>query len=271
MVSPMNSRRTGRRSPAGKMSATPPRIENSPCWSTGSSRVNPARTRMSASSIGSMSSPGLSSSEAATSVPGSGSRGSSAAADATTMRAWPVARPCRARARADATSKCGSRPRYGSTSGDGNGRTPRSSAAPLSPSRLPRKKRASLTNASMSLSAGTMTTAGACCAAAATARAFAAGVRPDRRVAAAASPVVEAASLSRKRRERDEPEVPDIVRRSARLFRIQDGTQEPAGPGTRVRVPVRSAGCEPATGPGRRRPAGDSVRRGPGGQDRDRS
>ena len=38
-----------------------------------------------------MSSPGLSSSDAATSVPGSGSRGSSAAADATTIRAWPVA------------------------------------------------------------------------------------------------------------------------------------------------------------------------------------
>ena len=113
MVSPMNSRRTGRRSPAGKMSATPPRTENSPCWSTGSSRVKPARTRMSASSIGSMSSPGFSSSEAASSVSGSGSRGSSAAADATTMRAWPVARAWRARDLADATSKCGMRPRYG--------------------------------------------------------------------------------------------------------------------------------------------------------------
>ena len=36
-MSPTNSTRTGQVSPAGKKSTTPPRTQNSPCWSTGSS------------------------------------------------------------------------------------------------------------------------------------------------------------------------------------------------------------------------------------------
>jgi hypothetical protein len=41
IVSPMSSMRAGRSSPAGKMSITPPRTQNSPCSSTGSCRVQP--------------------------------------------------------------------------------------------------------------------------------------------------------------------------------------------------------------------------------------
>ncbi len=41
-VSPTKSRRTGCALPAGKMSITPPRTQNSPCASTGSWRVKPA-------------------------------------------------------------------------------------------------------------------------------------------------------------------------------------------------------------------------------------
>ena len=66
-----------------------------------------------------MSSPGLRSSDAASRRAGGVTRGSSAAADATTTRAAPVAIACSARARADATPKCGASPRYGSTSCDG--------------------------------------------------------------------------------------------------------------------------------------------------------
>ena len=89
MVSPMNSRRTGCASPAGKMSTMPPRTANSPCSSAGSSRVKPASTRSSARSVGAMSCPGLSSSAAASRRSGAVTRGSKAAADAITMRAVP--------------------------------------------------------------------------------------------------------------------------------------------------------------------------------------
>ena len=55
MVSPMNSRRTGWVAAAGNTSTMPPRTANSPCWSAGSSRENPASTSRLARSAGSMS------------------------------------------------------------------------------------------------------------------------------------------------------------------------------------------------------------------------
>ena len=48
---------------------------------------------------------------------------------------------CSARARADVTPKCGARPRYGSTSCDGNGRTARSAADADSPSSAAEEER----------------------------------------------------------------------------------------------------------------------------------
>ncbi len=59
-------------------------------------------------------------------VAGSGTFVSSDAADATTTRALPLASACNTRARADATFRCGWKPRYGSTCVDGNGSTCRS-------------------------------------------------------------------------------------------------------------------------------------------------
>ena len=122
----MNSSRTGCTSPAGKTSAMPPRIANSPCSSAGSSREKPASTSSSARSIGEMSCPGFKSSAAVSICSGDATRGSSAAADAITTRAVPRATACSARARTEVTPKCGARPRYGSTSCDGNGSTARS-------------------------------------------------------------------------------------------------------------------------------------------------
>ena len=60
-----------------------------------------------------------------------------------------------------------------------------------------------------------VTTTGPAWAAAATANALAAGVRPDRRLAGAANPVVAAASLSRNRSEREEPDVPGMAERDS--------------------------------------------------------
>ena len=101
----MNSSRTGCASPAGKMSTMPPRTANSPCSSAGSSRVKPASTSSSARSVGAMSWPGFSSSDAPSSRSGALTRGSSAAADATTTRAVPramrVQRPGARRGHAD--------------------------------------------------------------------------------------------------------------------------------------------------------------------------
>ena len=70
-------------------------------------------------------------------------------------RAVPDAMPCSARARAEAMSKCGSSPRYGSTSCDGNGRTARSTSASDSPSSAAKKNRASTVIRSTSASVGT--------------------------------------------------------------------------------------------------------------------
>ena len=118
----------------------PPRTANSPCSSAGSSRVNPASTSSSPRSVGEMSWPGLRSIEASSSRSGALTRGSSAAADATITRAVPVASACSARARAEATPKCGAMPRYGSTSCEGNGSTARSAAASESPSSARQKE-----------------------------------------------------------------------------------------------------------------------------------
>ncbi len=87
IVSPMNSRRAGWSSPAGKMSATPPRMKNVPCSSTGSWRENPASTSFRASASGSISMPGRSSREASIICAGAATRTTSAVADATTTRA----------------------------------------------------------------------------------------------------------------------------------------------------------------------------------------
>ena len=78
----------------------PPRTQNSPCSSTGSSRVKPASTSCSASSCGPISTPAVRSTEAEASCAGGTSRGSSAAAEITTTRAWPDddRRPARGRA-----------------------------------------------------------------------------------------------------------------------------------------------------------------------------
>ena len=183
IVSPTSSMRAGRSSPAGKMSMTPPRMQNSPCSSTGSWCVNPPSTSVSASLLVSTSSPGLRSRPSAWIASGGLTRGSSAAAEATTTRACPAAMACSARARADAMRRCGARPRYGSTSCEGNGRTMVSSSSAEDPSSPPRKKRTSLVTCSTSRSEGTTASTislrGSSDAAPAIQKAFAAGVRPD--------------------------------------------------------------------------------------------
>ena len=65
MVSPTNSTRTGLSAPAGNQSTMPPRTQNSPCSSTGSSRVNPASASRSPRATGSRSMPGFTSTAAA--------------------------------------------------------------------------------------------------------------------------------------------------------------------------------------------------------------
>ena len=85
----------------------PPRTQNSPCSSTGSSRVNPASASRSPSATGSRSIPFLSSIAAASRLSGALSRVRSAAAEATTTVALPFAMACSAAARAEATPKWG--------------------------------------------------------------------------------------------------------------------------------------------------------------------
>ena len=58
-------------------------------------------------------------------------------------RAVPVATAVSARARAEATCRCGESPRYGSTSCDGSGSTALATALSSSPSSAARKKRVS--------------------------------------------------------------------------------------------------------------------------------
>ena len=178
MLSPTNSARTGKVSPAGNTSTTPPRPQNSPCASTGSLRVKPASTRRSASSVGEQVPPRRRSTAASSSRSGGLTRGRSDTADATMIRAWPRASAARARPRDEATSRCGVMPRYGSTSGEGNTSTPRSASLRASPSSPARKNRMSAAVRSTSASPGTTTTTGPSPAKTAAASAWADAVRP---------------------------------------------------------------------------------------------
>jgi hypothetical protein len=111
-----------------------------------------------------------------------------AATEATTTRADFVASACRARARAEVTSRCGAISRYGSISSEGHGSTTRSALAALQPSSVEAKKRMSQISGSMSRSAGTTTSTGERRAAAAIANALAGGVTPDRCCGPGSSP-----------------------------------------------------------------------------------
>ena len=196
MVSPTNSSRTGCAAPAGKKSTTPPRMQNSPDSSTGSWRVYPAATSVSARAVGSMSCPGVNVSAVPARRGGSVRRGSSAAADAMTRRELPDASAYSARARADITSRCGFRPRYGSISCDGNGSARRSTSASDNPSSAAKKNRASAVMRSTSASLATTSSTGVRPAAAATHMALAGGVRPATRGAATPIPSRPAADFS---------------------------------------------------------------------------
>ena len=167
----------------------PPRIAKDPCSSTGSSGVKPASASKSASASGSISVPARIAIDASSSRFAGLTRGRSAAAEAMTSRAVPVAAACSARARAAATRKWGLIPRYGSTWSDGSGNTAASTAASDAPSSAPYRNRASEVSWSTSLSLGAMSTVrpDAVRAAATAASAFAGGV----------SPAVVGASLSK--------------------------------------------------------------------------
>ena len=160
MLSPANSTRIGNTFPAGNRSTTPPRVQNSPCASTGSLRTNPAFAKRSANAVGNNVAPVPNSTTAVWILFGSLTRGRSAAADATTSRARPLAIATSARARADATSKCGAIPRYGSTSSDGKGKTQRSTSMLVRLLAALTKKRASCVIRSTSVSDGTISTSG---------------------------------------------------------------------------------------------------------------
>src|SRR5207237_785140 len=94
------------------------------------------------------------------------------------LRADRGLRAYNARARADAMSKCGDKPRYGSTSCEGNGSMTCAASASDNPSTAERKKRASDVSCSASASVGTIRTTVSRAAAAAAKSAFAALVNP---------------------------------------------------------------------------------------------
>jgi hypothetical protein len=133
-------------------------------------------------------------------------------ADATMTRATPVAAACSARARADATLRCGAMPRYGSTSCETNGRTRRSASASESPSSADRKNRTSAVICSTSASVGTITmTVSSCSARDATNSPLADGVRPD--TSRAGAPIrVRAVAVFRRARRLRELEVVKLVK-----------------------------------------------------------
>ena len=195
IMSPTNSTRSGWDSPAGKKSTTPPRMQNSPCLSTGSAGVNPPSASRSPSAIGDTMAPTARSCAASSRRAGRLTRGNNAGAEATTTRARPRARAASARPRADATSRCGAMPRYGSTSGAGSGRMLRSSSAPEAPLSAPWKKRMSPAIGSTSRSDGRTSSSGDAPAAAAAANACAGGARPVTTAAGAPSPIRLAADL----------------------------------------------------------------------------
>ena len=152
-----------------------------------------------------MSWPGITVSDTDASRSGGLSLGSSAPAEATIRRA---VRPgatsaCNARALAEAMSKWGASPRYGSTSCDGNGRTTRSTSASERPSSAAKKKRASWVVRSTSASVATTRRVRPRAAEAAAYIAFAAGVRPLTRAAGAPAPIRPAAVLSSARSVRE--------------------------------------------------------------------
>ncbi len=128
------------------------------------------------------------------------SRGSSAAAEATTRRQRAWVRPWSTRARAEAMSKCGARPRYGSTSWDGKGSTLRSISASETPSSAAKKNRASAVIVSTSASVGTTSSVRPRSAATAAKNAFAGAVRPETLPAGSPSRRRLAAVLSSERR-----------------------------------------------------------------------
>src|SRR4051812_35237244 len=128
-----------------------------------------------------MSCPGTSDSDTAPSRSGGLTLGSSAAADATISLTAESAAPRKAPARADAMSKCGARPRYGSTSCEGNGRTTRSTSVCESPSSAEKKNRASVVIVSTSASVGTISSTRCRSAATAENSALAGGVNPETR------------------------------------------------------------------------------------------
>src|SRR5436190_11563348 len=120
-----------------------------------------------------------------------------------TSRAVPVPSACSVRAREEAMSKCGDRPRYGSISCDGNGRTALAASESDTPSRAVRKNRASDTNCSTSASVGTTTTTRLRAAAAAAKSALAGGVNPLTPLPGTPSPRRPAAVLNKARSVRE--------------------------------------------------------------------
>src|SRR5829696_3929034 len=102
-----------------------------------------------------MSCPGFSDSDVDLMCCGALTRGSNPPIDAIRIRAVPSPSACSALARAEAISKCGAMPRYGSTSCEGNGSTARSRSASDRPSNADRKKRVSAVTRSRSTSVGT--------------------------------------------------------------------------------------------------------------------
>ena len=162
----------------GNTSTTPPRLQNCPWASTGSAGAKPASASRSASSVGDIVCDARSSTVARRKRSGALTRGATAAAEDTMTAALRRAIAARARARAEATSRCGEMPRYGSTSGEGNGRMRRSTSASARPSRAAAKKRTSAVIRSTSASCGTTTNTGVWVATVAIASACAAGVNP---------------------------------------------------------------------------------------------
>src|SRR5688572_2342861 len=150
--------------------------------------------------------PGLISADVNSTDAGSGSFVNNAAADATTTRAVPVVNACKTRARAEATFKCGWKPRYGSTCVDGKARTCSDTTASADPSSTPRKKQTSPTAVSISASVGTTSSTvplESRLAAAATASARTGVDAPLRRRVGVCSPVSRMTPVSSERKARD--------------------------------------------------------------------
>src|SRR5688572_7776370 len=117
-----------------------------------------------------------------------------------------MASACNTRARADATFRCGWKPRYGSTCVDGNGSTCRSTTVAADPSSADRKNETSPTVFSISASVGTirrMVWSASRLAAAATASERTGEVAPLMRWRGDSSPVSRRTPVSSDRSARD--------------------------------------------------------------------